>query len=153
MGGNEGVVAGEAVDAGRVFEVGHGRVLVAFTETHQRLVRPWILVEDRDFHDTGADDRVRLLRIALDGLDLAQDVVGRNDIGIELHLEGGVRRTDLGYTGDPAFADRRRHRQAFEESLERHAFVALDEQVFVTPERVSVHRATSLLPCADAKAV
>ena len=39
------------IDLRGVFDVGHVRRLVAVAETHQRLVRPGIVVEDRNFDD------------------------------------------------------------------------------------------------------
>ena len=51
MGGDEVVDAAIAVDAGGVFEVGAGRVLVALAKAHQRLVRPRVVVEHRDLDD------------------------------------------------------------------------------------------------------
>ena len=120
-------------------------ILVPLAEAHQRLVRPRVLVEDRDLDDAGADHRLGLRGRALDRLDLAQHVVGPDDVRVELDLERGVGRADLGDALDLAVADRVGHRQALEESLQRHALVAFDEQMLVATERIAVlHQATSL---------
>ena len=67
----------------------------------------------------------------------AQHVVGRDHVGIELDLERGVGRADLGDALDLAVAHRVGHRQALEEGLERHLLVDLDEDVLVAAEGIS----------------
>src|SRR5690606_2385517 len=99
-----------------------------------------------DFDDPRADDRLRVRCRVLDRLDLLEKVVRLDDVGIELDLEGRVGGADLGDAPDPRILHRGRRRKALEESLERHAVVAFDEQMLIATERVTVlHQAPSLL--------
>ena len=79
---------------------------------------------------------------ALDPLQLGQHVVGLDHVRIELDLEGGVGRADLGDALDLRVAHRVGDRQALEEGLERHLLVDLDEDVLVAAEGISVLHAS-----------
>ena len=72
------------------------RVLVALAEAHQRLGGPRVAEEDRDLDDPRPDLRLGLVGGGLDPLQLGEHVVRGDHVGIELDLEGGVGRADLG---------------------------------------------------------
>ncbi len=94
--------------------------------------------------------RLGLLGRGLEPLQLGEHVVGRDHVGIELDLERGVGRADLGDALDLRVADGVGHRQALEEGLERHLLVDLDEDVLVAAEGISVlHRCRSRLPSLE----
>ena len=133
----------EAVDPRRVLQVGAVRVLVALAKAHQRLVRPGVVVEDRDLDDPRLQDGFRIAGRGFEALELRQQIGRADAIRIELDLAGGVGRTDLGHPLDPAFADRVGDGQALEERFERHLFADLDEDVVVPAKRVSCRHAWS----------
>ena len=86
----------EAVDPRRVLQVRGVRVLVAIAEAHKRLVRPRVAVEHRDLDDARVEREV--VRVADLRLDLAQqrlEAIGRERVGVEADLVGGVRRADV----------------------------------------------------------
>ena len=146
MGGDELLDAGLVVDPGGVVEIGGARVLVAVAKPHQRLVRPGVVVVDRELEDPRLDHRGRLRRRGLEPLQLGQHVVRLDPVGIELDLEGGVGRADLGDPVDPALAHRVGDRERLEEGLQRHALVDLDEDVLVAAEGVAVGHAVGTSP-------
>ena len=133
-----------AVDASRVFDVGRVRVLVAFPEPHQRFMRPGVLVVDRNFNDPCVELGFRAFRLLLHLLQHSQKFVGVDHVGVELDLERGVRRTDLGHPVDLGVADRVGDGERDEEGLKRHRFVDFDEYVLVPAKGVSAcHAAVS----------
>lgn len=134
VGADEAFDIGITVDLCRIIEIGTFRLLMTFAEAHQRLVSPGIAVEDRNFDDPGLDHRLSHIGRTLDPLDLLEDVVRLDDVRVELDLERGVGRADFGYALDLAFTHARRHRQALEESFQRHLIAAFDEQMFVASE-------------------
>ena len=86
----------EVVDPRRVLEVGGVGVLVAVAEPHQRLVRPRVVVEHRDLDDARLE--LEVVRVADLRLDLAQqrlEAIGRERVGVEADLVGGVGRADV----------------------------------------------------------
>ena len=134
MGGDEVVDRRVVVDPRGIFEIGGLRVLVPLAKTHQRLVRPGILIEHRDFDDPCSDHRIGPAGRTFNGLHFAQDIVGSDDVGIELDLERGVGRANLGHAFDLAVAHGVGHREALEKGLQRHALVAFDEEMLVATE-------------------
>ena len=95
-----------------------------------------------------------MIRVAITGSDfsaadsqslqLGEHVVGLDQVRIELDLEGGVGRADLGDALDLGVAHRIGDGQALEESLERHGLVHLDEDVLVAAEgKSSFHGAVT----------
>src|ERR1700688_2897416 len=76
-----------------------------------------------------------------DRFQLAQEIVGLDDVRIEFDLERGVSRTYFCDTSNLGGAHRFRYRQALEEGFQRHRFVALNEDMFIASKRISaVHR-------------
>ena len=146
---HEAVDAVEVVDARGVFDVGALRVLVALAEAHQGLVGPGIVVEDRDLDDAGLQHRIRLVRALLQPLQLGQHVVRADLVRIELDLERGVGRADLGDALDLGVAHGVGHGEALEEGLQRHLLAHLDEDVLVAAKGISVaHLAATSLACS-----
>jgi hypothetical protein len=95
-------------------------------------MRPGIVVEDRDFDDAGLQCVLALACGLLDGLELAQHVVGFDDVRVILDLKGRIGGADFGYALDLGLAHGSGNRERFEKRVERHGFVALDEDVLVT---------------------
>ncbi len=121
----------EIVDACRVFEVGAVGMLMALAKAHQRLVRPGIVVKHGDLDDPRRDYRFGLLGCRVQPLQLGEHVIGLDQVGIELHLIGGVGRADLGHALDLGIAHRIGDEEAFEESLERHGVIHFGEDVLI----------------------
>ena len=113
------------------------RVLVTFAEAHQGLMRPGILVIDRDLDDPRVQDGIGAFRGRLEPFQFGEHVVGTNAVRIELDLERGIGRTDLGHAVNAGLAHGIGHRQADEEGFERHGLVDLDEDVLVAAKGVS----------------
>lgn len=128
---DERIDAVESVDACRVFEIGAVRILMAFAETHQGLVRPGIIVEHGDFDDPRLDDRCGCFGCRIELLQLGEQVIGLDLIRIELDLIGCVGRTDLGHALDPSVAHRIGDEEALEESLQRHGLSDFGEDVLI----------------------
>ena len=91
-----------------------------------------------------------MIRVAITGSDfsaaessllqLGEHVIGLDQIRIELHLIGGVSRADLGHALDLGVAHRIGDEEALEESLERHGFIHLGEDVLIAAEgKSSLH--------------
>ena len=102
--------AGVAIDAGGIFEVGAGRVLVPLTKAHERFVRPGIVVVDRNLEDPRGQRTVALSRRQLQTLEFGEHVVRADDVRVEADLVRGVGRTDFRDALDPALAHCARHR-------------------------------------------
>ena len=122
---DEAVDAVEIVDARRIFDVGRLRILMALAEAHQRLMRPGIVVIDRDLDDARLDDGLGLRRprfsSAFSSASMSAGLItsGSNLIWNEA-LAGQISVTPLILR----VAHRVGDRQALEEGLERHLLVA-----------------------------
>jgi hypothetical protein len=136
----------EVIDFGGVFDIGHVRCLMAIAKPHQRFVRPGIVVEHGDLDNARLERGMPATCGNFDRFQLAQEIVGLDDIGIELDLERGVSRTYFGNAANLRGAHRLRCRQALEEGFQRHRFVALNEDMFIASKRISaVHRLCSIM--------
>ncbi len=142
MGLDQRLDAGIAVDARGVGQVGAAGLLVTLAKAHQNLAGPRVVVVNRNL------DQARLVRgcgagRGLDRLDLGQQVIGLDAVWIEADLKRGVRRADLGDSGDTTFGDGPGHRKAVEERVQRHRLADLREHVFVAAEGVARHAVAS----------
>lgn len=131
---DEGVDALEAVDPGGVLEIGPVWILMTLAEAHQGLVRPGIIVKHGNLDDPRLDHRLRFLRCGIQPLQLGEEIVGLDLVGIELDLIGRVCRADLGDALDLRVAHRIGDEEALEKGLERHRFADLGEDVLVAAE-------------------
>ena len=80
-------------------------LLMTLAKAHQRLVRPGIVVEDRDLDDARLHDGGGPRSLRLQPLHFRRKVVRCNAVGIELDLERGVGRADLGHACNSTFAN------------------------------------------------
>ena len=78
---DEGLHRRKAVDACGVFQIGGCRVLVPLAKAHQRLVRPRVVVVDRDFDDARVQAEVGHVDAVLQLAQQGQQRVGRDAIG------------------------------------------------------------------------
>ena len=65
-----------AIDPRRIIQIGSVGVLVALAKTHQGLVRPGILIINRDFDDAGDEAFPGMLGRAFQRLQLGHHVAG-----------------------------------------------------------------------------
>ena len=131
MAGDEVLDRVVTVDAGRILQVGAGGILMPLAEAHQGLVRPGIAIVDRNFDDSCLQRRVGAIGRNLKLLKFGEHVVWLNPIRVELDLERGIRRTNLGNAINLGIAHGVGNRDALEEGIERHCLVDLDEDVLV----------------------
>ena len=78
---DEGLHRRKAVDARGVFQIGGCRVLVPLAKAHQRLVRPRVVVVDRDFDDARVQAEIGHVDAVLQLSQQGQQRVGRDAIG------------------------------------------------------------------------
>ena len=141
---HETLDAVEMVDGRGIFDVGLIGRLVPIAEAHQRLTRPGIIVEHRNFDDAGRQMRHTRARLRFDCLQLGEQVVGLDHVWIKFDLEGGVGRANLGHAANLRLSHGLGDGKALEEGLERHFLVAFDEDVLVASIGIS-RRHRSLL--------
>src|SRR5262245_46586953 len=155
MGLYETIDAAKVVYTYRVFDIRAPRILMSLPEAHERLPRPRIVVKDRNFYDTCLQNGITLLRTSLQLLQLGEEIISLDGIGIELDLERSVGGADLRNAVNLGIAHRVCHGEALEEGFERHLLIHLDEDVLVTAIGISgLHRATTsfvALPLASLK--
>lgn len=144
----------EAVDPRRVLQVGAVRVLVALAKAHQRLVRPGVVVEDRDLDDPRLQDGFRI--------EMGPDrpAHGPSDLdrvrGVRVHANA-VRADLHGHTvdrfGDP-FLDRAQAALRRRRGIDGVVLAGDDEAPVVTVVRVGVVQCAEdhVLDPADAAA-
>src|ERR1700733_6025725 len=84
-----------STDAGGVFGVGSGRVLVSVAKRHQRFVGPGIVVVDRKLEDPGRQRTVALPRRRLETLQFGEHIIGADEVWVEADLVRRVGRTDF----------------------------------------------------------
>jgi hypothetical protein len=144
MGLDETVDAAEVVYTGRVFDIRALGILMPLPEPHERLPRPRIVVKDRNLYDPRLQHGITLLRATLQLLQLGEEIISLDGIGIELDLERSIGGADLRNALDPGLAHRVCHGEALEEGFERHLLIHFDEDVLVTAIAISgLHRATT----------
>src|SRR3546814_3320659 len=83
-----------------VLEIGAARILMPLAETHQSLVRPRIIVEDRNLHDARLQHRNGFVCRLIHALQFPEHVVRSNAVRIELDLERGVGRRSEEHTSE-----------------------------------------------------
>ena len=137
VGGDEVVDRRIAVDPGGELDVGRLRVLMALAKPHERLVGPRVAIVDGDLDDARIERRLGPVRGVLQAPKFLEQIVGTDDVGIELDLERRVCRTDLGDARDAGIPNRVGHGQGLEERLEGHFLADLDENMLVPAETVS----------------
>jgi hypothetical protein len=117
---------------------------VALAEPHQRLVRPRVLVIDRDFDDPRRRGWLGAPRLAFEPLQFGIMSSGLITSGLNLiwneALAGQISVT-------PLMLRRARHSSStgLEEGVERHFLVDFDEDVLVASECVSCSHVLLLL--------
>lgn len=140
---DEGLHRRKAVDACGVFQIGGCRVLVPLAKAHQRLVRPRVVVVDRDFDDARVQAEVGC-RCCPPARAAGPAARRRDAIGVVAHLIGCVGRADLGHAVDRALAQRAGDGHALEEGFQRHVLADLGEDEFVAAMGVAhAHRCSS----------
>ena len=147
MGGDEVVYRRIPVGPGGELDIGRLRILMALAKPHERLVGPRIAIIDGNLDDARIERRLGPVRNVLQAAEFGQQVVGTDDVGIELDLERGICRADLGDTRNLRIPDRVGHGQRLEEGLQGHFFADLDKDMFVPAEAVS--RAHDPLPACS----
>ena len=149
MRGNEVVDRFVAVDARTVFQIGAVGILMALAKAHQRLVRPWIVVQHGYLNDPRRQFQIGATKFGLDLLQLAEHLVGMNNIRIEPHQIRRVRRTDFRHTRNAARLQLGADRHALEEGFKRHFLVDLGEDVLIAAEGITdrAHLCSLTQPC------
>src|SRR5208282_1611884 len=132
MRGDKFIDGPEAIDSCGILDVCALRVLMALAEPHQRLARPWIVVEHRNFHDACRKLKIGVADLRLYVLECVQHLVGVNHVRIETDQIRGVRGANLGNPWDASLLKVTADRHALEEGLQRHSFVYFDEDMLVT---------------------
>ena len=76
---------------------------MTLTKPHQCFMRPRIFIKNRDLDNPRVQTFFLRLSLAFEFLDPGHHLIRGDDIRVEPHLKGGIRRTNLGHTGDVGF--------------------------------------------------
>ena len=114
-----------------VLEVGAVGLLVMVAEAHQHLARPGIVVVRGDVDDARLERRVGRVDRRSDLLELSEQRVRRDDVGIEAHEVRRIGRADLDHALDAAARELLADGERLEVGAEAHRLVDLAEDELV----------------------
>lgn len=136
VGCDKRVDIGQAIDACGVFQVGAAGVLVTVAKTHQRFVRPRVVVQHRDFDDARVQGAFGH-GLGFGGLHRIEQHMRRDAVGVKANLERCIGQAHIQHAFQRQAFHGAGHRHALEKGLQGHALADLGKQVFITAEAVA----------------